>query len=66
MIKISYYNRIVLLFFFFFDWHKHNCESMDGYLIEIQDQEEMDWITVKLLKAGKQVIFRYYMYLSVS
>lgn len=39
---------------------------MDGYLIEIQDQEEMDWITVKLLKAGKQAIFRYYMYLSVS
>lgn len=27
-------------------------ESLGGYLLEIQDQEENEWITQKMLKAG--------------
>lgn len=28
------------------------CESLGGYLLEIQDQEENEWITQKMLKTG--------------
>ena len=44
------------------------CESQGAYLLEVESQQEMDWVTEKLLKTGiqlKKKVIRRYLILSL-